>query len=153
MPSNNLVRTYSASSVGCVTSGRQDRHSLTEDERLEEFSYHSERFQRERKTALISTTDYLLWALKEAFNRYYSGEAAETIFIAFIHVPDEHEDLYYHGKILAESAHIWQDPELFTWEYLFQWEILAESIMHTVSLQTLINRKLLHRMRWLDLDV
>lgn len=71
---------------------------------------------------MISTIGYLLWALKEASNRFYSGEDAETIFIAFIHVPTKHKDHYYHRKILAESADM-RDPESLTWEYLFEWEI------------------------------
>lgn len=152
MPGKNLIRTYSTTSAGATRSGRQDRHSLTLTERLEEFRFHSDRYQRVRKTALISTSDCFLWMLKEAFNRYHSGDVAAEIHIVFIHVPHEQNHIYYHGKELAEMAGV-KDPVAFSLEYLFEWEIPAEFILHTVSLQTLIDRKLLDHIRWLDLEV
>jgi hypothetical protein len=69
-------------------------------------------------------------------------EPADKIFISFIDIPASDSGIYHHAKVLAEQLEDEEKPGLYASEYVFKWEIPEEYIIHTVSLQTIIDRGL-----------
>jgi hypothetical protein len=79
--------------------------------------------------------------LRRAFDKLYEGEEPDQIWIVFISVPYKDKSTYHHAEHLARD--IGHDtPRMFKNEYIFEWEIPEEYIVHKVSVQTLLERGL-----------
>jgi hypothetical protein len=119
---------------------------LSEDDLLNEWDIH--RFEKNRqRTALVSVTNRPLEALNRALKKYYnSHENPGTIWIVIIRVPDGRNSIRpHHVQRLAQRlAQRRDDPAddvvKYKYEYVFEWEIPQEYVVHCVSLRTLIHR-------------
>lgn len=146
----DFYRTLSnSSSAGGLVSGKdKEDRQLSIDELLCEFENHkkgarklNEEICRERLTALISVTASFIDALRRAFDKLYEGDKPDQIWIVFISVPYKDKGTYHHAEHLArEIGH--DTPRKFKNEYIFEWEIPEEYIVHKVSVQTLLERGL-----------
>jgi hypothetical protein len=123
---------------------------LDEDELLAEF--HKHRFINNKEpTALVSVSSRIVNTLSRALVKWrgidedeyqVESEPADETWIAFIAVPAEDSGIYYHhARALARQLEV-EDPMLYQSEYVFEWKIPSKYILHTVSLQTLIDRGL-----------
>ena len=139
------TRAYSKSSVGQLASRKAPLGDpLSYTALLEEFRNHANRWNLE-PTALVSGSDRIVDTLKRAFDKYYEdGESSAEIWIAFIEVPptiDESATRIHSAKELAEKCEL-PEPNAFSHEVVFEWTIPKKYVLHEVSLQTLIKRKL-----------
>lgn len=135
--------------MGYFTSGRAAvGKKLEKKELLEEFQKHR-RHNNTEPTALVSVSSRIVSTLSRALvkNRgvdedgnQVKQEPAEAIWIAFIAVPDPGSGIYHHARSLAEQLGDGVNPVRYQSEYVFEWRIPQEYIIHTVSLQTLIDR-------------
>ncbi|TGO57504.1 hypothetical protein BOTNAR_0200g00020 [Botryotinia narcissicola] len=143
MSSQLFYRAYSPKSAGDLVSGKakQGWHRPSHINLEQEFRNHRHLSNRE-PTGLVSVTTSIIRALKTAFNKHYrDGENPAEIWIAFIEVPDRELDVCHSAQEIARRRHD-QDSVLFKDEYLFEWEILREYVVHGGSVQTLIDRGL-----------
>ncbi|KAF7956945.1 hypothetical protein EAE96_004269 [Botrytis aclada] len=143
MSSQLFYRVYSPKSAGGLVCGKANqgpsRPSYINADL--EFANHKHIDNRE-PTALVSVTSSIIRALNLAFNKHYrDGEKAVGIRIAFIEVPDGDTGVYHSAQEMAERCHE-RIPVLFKNEFLFEWEIPMEYVVHTVSVQTLFDRGL-----------
>jgi len=139
------TRAYSKSSVGQFVSAKAPKGDpLSYTALLEEFRNHANKWNRE-PTALVSGSDRIVDTLKRAFDKHYEdGESSAEIWIAFIEVPptmNETATRIHSAKELAEKCEL-PEPNLFSHEVVFEWAIPKKYVLHEVSLQTLIKRKL-----------
>ena len=86
----------------------------------------------------------LVRALHIAVRKSIGGVAAEQIYIIFINAPPEDEPHYHSAKTLAEELHF-ENPGLYSSEYLAEWQIEPKAIQHSMTLKTLIGRGLFPR--------
>jgi hypothetical protein len=102
-------------------------------------------------TALVSTSTRLIDTVTRAYKLWEAGNNPENIWIAFIKTPHDltadSTPRIHHGEALAtqygpDSRGLFPSPKLFRYEYVVEWAIPPRWIVHTVSLQTLINRGL-----------
>lgn len=150
-----FTRCYSPASVGSFTSGKlavgRERKNLKEKELLDEFRKH--RFLSNREpTALVSVSSLIIrtlscalvqWCGKDEDEYQTEPQPADEIFIAFIAVPAQDSGIYHHAKALASQlGDITRDMKIYQSEYIFEWEIPPKYILHTVSLQTLMDNGL-----------
>ncbi|CAF9915430.1 MAG: hypothetical protein ALECFALPRED_010194 [Alectoria fallacina] len=139
------TRAYSKSSGGQFASRKAPKGDpLSYTALLEEFRNHANRWNRE-PTALVSGSDRIVDTLKRAFDKHYKdGESSAEIWIAFIEVPptiNESATRIHSAKELAEKCQL-PEPNSFSHEVVFEWAIPEKYVLHEVSLQTLIKRKL-----------
>ncbi|KAK4086110.1 hypothetical protein Purlil1_9639 [Purpureocillium lilacinum] len=138
----DLTRCYSDTSAGALSSGKgSNGPSQSLEMLLCEFSKHRIKKQTS-PTSLVSVSDRILDTLKRAFNKYYEGERPEQIMIVFIKVPsDRIKTIKIHSaKNLAE--HFCPEPRVYSHEYVFEWAIPPDLVVHTVSVKTLLDRGL-----------
>lgn len=146
-----FIRCHSSASVGSFTSGRGAvGERLDDDELLAEFQRH--RFLNNREpTALVSVSSRFVNTLSRALVKWYGidedeyqveQEPAHEIFITFIKIPAPDIGICHHARTLAEQLEDEENPVIYASEYVFEWEIPPKYIIHTVSLQTLIDRGL-----------
>ncbi|TGO62508.1 hypothetical protein BCON_0019g00440 [Botryotinia convoluta] len=143
MASQLFYRVYSPKSAGGLVCGKATegsrRPSHINPER--EFETHKVLSNRE-PTALVSVTSSITRALKTAFNKEYEDkEDPAGIWIAIIKVPDRDTDVYHSAQEMAKRCRE-QNSVLFKDEYLFEWEIPMEYVVHRVSVKTLSKRGL-----------
>lgn len=139
-----LTRSYSNRSAGKLSSGKGPTgapHTLAG--LLSEFEKHKE-LDNKIPTSLVSTSDRIIDTLKRAFNTYYDlGQSPDQIWIVFITIP---YDWIRTKKVHSarELANKCQNPkaEMFKHEFLFEWAIPQEFVVHSVSIKTLIARGL-----------
>ena len=150
--SNHTIytRAYSKSSAGGLVSGKASTGDpLSYKTLLEEFRKHANKRNR-KPTALVSGSDRIFDTLKRAFDKHYEdGESSAEIWIAFIEVPPtraENATRIHSAKDLAEKCEL-PEPDRFFHEVVFEWAIPEKYVLHEVSLQTLMKRKL--REDWL----
>lgn len=139
------TRVYSETSAGKLSSGKGPiGDALTHVELLKEFRNHAESGSPE-PTALISVSNRIIDTVKRAFEKYYTyHESPADIWIAFIRVPatvHESPTSVHAARPLAEECGL-SRPNKFQHEYVFEWVIPDEFVLHQVSLQTLIDRGL-----------
>ncbi|KAL7942622.1 hypothetical protein V8C42DRAFT_331480 [Trichoderma barbatum] len=139
------TRAYSESSAGKLTSAKRPTgDALTHIELLDEFRNHAKSWSKE-PTALISVSNRIIDTIRRAFEKYYThDELPGDIWIAFIKVPTAvHESAtsVHAAQSLAEECE-YQESEKFQHEFIFEWKIPDEYVLHQVSLQTLIDRGL-----------
>jgi hypothetical protein len=74
-------------------------------------------------------------------DRVIDGVLAEDIYIAFIQISEsQRSELPLHSaRDLAENLQL-NNPFRFHHEYLFEWAIPEECVLHSVTLKTLLNR-------------
>ncbi|PHH88517.1 hypothetical protein CDD83_7439 [Cordyceps sp. RAO-2017] len=140
----NLTRCYSHSSAGELSSGQGPAGlPLTHEQLLSEFARHCIRGNR-RPTCLVSASDRMLDTVQRAFNKHYEeGESPDEISIVFIQIPAdriEYTKLHAAPELARQCGH--DEPGKFKHEYLFEWAIPQEYVVHTVTLQTLRDRGL-----------
>ncbi|KAL4736248.1 hypothetical protein BDV11DRAFT_194294 [Aspergillus similis] len=137
-----FYRCFSTTSAGELRSGRYyDGHpTLSEMELLREFNKHQIR-ENTQPTALVSVTNRPLEAVNRALAKYYHyGEAPEAIWIAIIRIPGgENYNRPRHAKKLAQQSRL-RNADVFKYEYLFEWEIPLEYVVHRVSVRALLDR-------------
>lgn len=142
MSSRLFYRAYSPNSAGDIVCGKAKtglRPSHIDVTR--EFDKHRD-IENRIPTALVSVTSSIIRAIKTAFNKHYKdGENPVGIWIVFIGVPYQNADVYHSARKTAERFH-GINPLWFKDEYLFEWEIPMEYVVHRVSVQTLIDRGL-----------
>lgn len=139
------TRAYSERSAGKLSSAKKPaRNALTHSELLDEFRNHAIQ-ESTKPTALISVSSRIIDTVKRAFDECYThGESPEDIWIAFIEIPstvDESPTPVHAARHLAEECRL-EEPNLFYYEYVFEWIIPDKYVLHQVSLQTLIDRGL-----------
>ncbi|TGO26032.1 hypothetical protein BPAE_0067g00040 [Botrytis paeoniae] len=143
MSSQLFYRVYSPKSAGGLICGKANQgwHRPSHINLKREFENHKDLSNRE-PTALVSVTSSIIRVLKIAFNkRYKDREDRSDIWIAFIKVPDRDKDVYHSAQEMAEKCDE-EIPVLFKDEYLFEWKIPMEYVVHRVSVQTLVDRGL-----------
>ncbi|KAH6973919.1 hypothetical protein EDB80DRAFT_900462 [Ilyonectria destructans] len=140
-----LTRSYSDGSAGKLSSGKGSvgpPHTL--ERLLSEFAEHRKLANRTHPTSLVSASDRIIDSLKRAFNKYYEdGEHPDQIWIVFIRIPYgriQTTKVHSARKLAEECQH--PEPSKFTHEYLFEWAIPQEYVVHSVSVETLIHRGL-----------
>ena len=141
------TRAHSLSSAGRLQSAKARRGDpQTSLDLLSEFRRHT-LLSNSDPTALISVSDRIVDTVRRAFERCYNDdEHPMDIWITFIGVPSAMRTSatafqIYSAKELAEkSGH--PIPNVFCHEFLFEWAIPNELILHEVSLQTLLDRKI-----------
>jgi hypothetical protein len=139
------TRAYSKSSAGQFVSAKGPKGDPLSDTALvQEFRNHADKWNR-KPTALVSGSKRIVDTLKRAFDKCYKdGESLADIWIAFIEVPPPKNDTtiqIHSAKELAEKCELWK-PNRFYYEVVFEWAIPEKYVLHTVSLQTLIDRGL-----------
>lgn len=143
MTTRIYTRTYSPSSVGSFISGKgSEGDPLSDSALLEEFENHSKSWNKVF-TALVSASRRIVDSVRRAFAKHYEdGEAAEDIWIAFIVVPPSDTTTVIHsaGK-LAKKCGL-PKPNKLCHEFVFEWAIPEEYVVHEVSLETLLKRGL-----------
>jgi hypothetical protein len=134
-----FYRCHSKSSAGSLISGkgRSQGRRLSDSGLGSEFINHTH-LQSADPTALISVSSRLIDTIQRAFNKFYEqGECPGQIWIAFIYVPDVHKHVYHHAEYLADKYHL-ANPSRLQYEYIFEWEIPEEYLIHQVSVETLM---------------
>ena len=139
------TRAYSKSSAGQYVYPKGPKGDpLSYTALLKEFRNYAKIENRE-PTALVSASDRIVDTLKCAFHKHYEhGESSVEIWIAFIEVPptmNETVTRIHSAKELAEQCEH-PEPNLFSHEVVFEWAIPERYVLHKVSLQTLVKRKL-----------
>lgn len=139
------TRVYSKGSAGQLASAKAPKGDpLSRTALCNEFRKHANRDNRE-PIALVSVSDRIVDTVKRAFEKHYKdGESLADIWITFIEVP-----AIIHGtparihatRSLAEEREL-PEPNVFYHEFVFEWAIPETYVLHTVSLQTLMNRGL-----------
>ncbi|KAF5874222.1 uncharacterized protein Bfra_004228 [Botrytis fragariae] len=143
MASQLFYRVYSPTSAGGLVCGKakQGWHRPSHINLEREFENHKHLFNRE-PTSLVSVTSSIIRALKTAFYKAYEdAQDSAEIWIALIKVPNWESDAYHSAQEMAKRCRA-KNPVLFKDEYLFEWEIPMEYVVHRVSVQTLSERGL-----------
>ncbi|KAK3290478.1 uncharacterized protein B0H64DRAFT_412451 [Chaetomium fimeti] len=151
------TRVYSPRSAGQLTSGRGPTGpSLSQNDLLVEFTKHADLWNR-TPTALVSVSNRIVDTVQRACQKYKSGESpANTIWVVFIEVPAARRRTptvtrLHPARDLAkqclrrwgqELSHLLEPPVKFDHEFLFEWGIPDDHVLHRVSLQTLMDRGL-----------
>lgn len=141
-PVTTYFRCYSDKSAGKLVSGRgRSNQKLSESDLCKEFKSHCKKWST-KPTKLVSVTTSLIRVLHIALSKYRAKEPADTICIVFIRVLPSDQSRYHSAKRLAEMLHF-KDSHLYNSEYLAEWEIRPDTVQHTITLETLIDRGLL----------
>lgn len=118
-------------------------NQLAPDELLDEFEKHQDRWNQE-PTALVSVSDRIVDTLKRALEMHYEDlESPSKIQVVFIEVPEPESKstpTIHHARQLAEDCGL-PEPKCFSYEFVFEWAIPEEYVLHTVSLQTLMDHQ------------
>jgi hypothetical protein len=145
-----FTRVYSNSSAGQLTSGRRPTEAqFSEYLLLDEFRRHANRSNR-TPTALVSVSNRIIDTVQRAFQKHQQdGESPEDIWIVFLEVPANEEQRaapsIHYARDLAEQLQVecpHLKPNLYKYEFLFEWGIPEDYVLHRVSLQTLMERGL-----------
>ena len=141
-----LFRCCSDSSAGRLNSGKKN-HSASEtvfqqQGLLKEFESHSHFWDQTTPTALVSTTTRLLRAIHTAFDKLHSGEPAERIEILFIKPPAASSALHSADDLARKLHWLAEKRKNYKDEYLFEWAIPECSVIHRVTMATLLRRGL-----------
>lgn len=103
-----------------------------------------------KPTALVSASVRIVDTLKRAFDKHNEhGESPAEIGIAFIEpksIENGNLPRIHSARQLAKQCNL-QNPEFFSYEFVFEWAIPEKYVLHKVSLQTLMERGL--PMDWL----
>jgi hypothetical protein len=134
--------TYSTNSARQLVSGKGSKGDPSTDiALLYEFQNHAN-LENSNPTALVSCSDRIVDTLKRAFDKHYQNrEPSADIWIAFIEVLPNINARIHSAKNLAEKCTVWE-PDKFSHEVVFEWAIPEKSVVHEVSLQTLMKRDL-----------
>ena len=141
------TRVYSKGSAGQLVAAKTPKGDpLSRTDLRDEFRKHANRYNRE-PTALVSVSDRIVDTVKRAFEKHCEdGESPADIFVAFIEIPaaihDEPAQVHA-ARLLAEECRL-PESRLFSHEIIFEWAIPERYVLHTVSLQILMDRGL----RW-----
>uniref|UniRef100_A0A8H7K7U8 DUF7587 domain-containing protein n=1 Tax=Bionectria ochroleuca TaxID=29856 RepID=A0A8H7K7U8_BIOOC len=112
---------------------------------LGEFQNHANKYNEE-PTALVSVSNRIIDTLNRAFHMHLvDGEDLSDIWVAFIEVPAAASAMVHRARPLAEAIRL-DNSSAFEHEFIFEWTIPNERIMHQVHLQTLID----HGLRYSD---
>lgn len=151
------TRVYSPSSAGSLVSGlgglEVNGPPLGHHELFQQFRLHCSLSNR-KPTALVSVSSRLIDTLHRAYSKFYDdGEDSATIWIAFIRRPATSDTARCHSaKDLARLSWPNNTTEVnrkFKYEFVFEWKVPQELIVHQVSLKTLIDRGFdMHRWLW-----
>ncbi|KAH8197131.1 hypothetical protein TruAng_008697 [Truncatella angustata] len=136
-----FTRVYSKSSAAQLIAAKSPKGTLSHGELLAEFQKHAYKSNQEA-TALVSVSDRIIDTVKRALDKHYTnGESPEDIWIAFIETPTKTPPGVHAANGLAKESGF-PRPNLFCHEYIFEWAIPEEYVLHTVSLQILMDRGL-----------
>ncbi|KJK73710.1 hypothetical protein H634G_11010 [Metarhizium anisopliae BRIP 53293] len=127
-----------------VTGPKLSRRLLLKNFSRHRISRKVQRFVPEYATALASASDRILDTLARSLHKHYvDGVPAEEIHIIFIQISEsQRSGLPVHSaRELAEELQV-DEPYRFHHEYVFEWAIPDECVVHTVTLKTLLNRGL-----------
>ncbi|KXJ84777.1 hypothetical protein Micbo1qcDRAFT_154686 [Microdochium bolleyi] len=138
-------RAYSNNSAGQLVSAKGLKGDpLSPMQLLSEFRNHAKLWNR-TPTALVSASNRIVDTTKRAFDKHYvDGEPPVDIWIAFIQVPTTPHDAaarIHHAQQLAEDCGL-SNSGSFRYEFVFEWGIPENFVVHKVSLQTLMDRGL-----------
>ena len=144
------TRVYSSTSAGQLVSGKDARgSSLSRTQLRDEFRNHSV-LRSQTPTALVSVSNRIIDTVKRAYEkRYISNESPADIWIVFIEVPAP--DTAQNQTVTRPGIHSalelaeefgFPRPNLRYHEFVFEWAIPDEYVLHKVSLQTLMGRGL-----------
>lgn len=113
---------------------------LSNEELLLEFDDHRKKWQAS-PTALVSTTTNFLRVIHLAFEQLHQRESADQIQILFI-MPDDggHAKLHSGKDLASQLCSLDVNPQHYQYEYLFEWQIPESSVLHEITMATLIRR-------------
>ena len=139
------TRVYSPSSAGQLNSGRGPTGPpLSGDELLAEFQRHADQYNP-IPTALVSVSNRIVDTVHRAFKKHHIYEESPAdIWVVFIQAPAKAKGppvRLHHARGLAESTDD-LDPVLFHYEFVVEWGIPQDHVLHKVSLKTLMDRGL-----------
>ncbi|KAH8911991.1 hypothetical protein BR93DRAFT_42202 [Coniochaeta sp. PMI_546] len=139
------TRTYSRSSAGRLVSGKRPRgEPLSSTALLDEFRSHAVQGGK-YPTALVSVSNRVIDTVTRAYSKYYmERESPADIWIVFIKVPAATHPLPYCIHAALPLAEACKHPKAgaFRHEFVFEWAIPEQFVVHQVSLQTLMDRGL-----------
>ncbi|KAF7517981.1 hypothetical protein G7054_g13623 [Neopestalotiopsis clavispora] len=141
------TRVYTESSPRKLVSGKGPRDDdLSPDELGVEFLNHSDR-QSQQPTRLVSVSSRIVDTITRAVNECYrENEPAAEVWIVFIaepaHIVSEGDTILVHHAEKLARLHGLEDPERFRYEHLFEGSIPESLVVHRVSLETLLSRRL-----------
>ena len=134
-----LIRTWSTVSGGRLNSetgflSGRDKEVRDQFE-PDQFRLHKELGNR-IPTIFVSTTDYLLWALKTGVNRWLDKE--QGVQLSFIFLPQTHLHLVKNAEDLAATSGL-KEPHKYCREYVFKMEIERRLVIFSIPMDQLIN--------------
>lgn len=142
-PPDYLYRSYSRDSDRQLRSGRcmtEGMKGLTNPELLNDFRRHLDS-SNERPTALVSTTSSLQRAVLIALQLSQGHRACDVHLVILSSIEAKiHSGVSLALGLKAQGLLWHNNPFLYESEWLFEWIIPYENVLHTISLQTLIER-------------
>lgn len=120
---------------------------LSNEDILLEFETHSQPWVQ-TPTALVSTTTNFLRIIHLALQKVWAGEDADQVEILLIaHDPKQSGPLHCAEDLGLQLRHTVENHRAFRYEYVFEWEIPASSVVHRIAMSTLARRGFdLHRL-------
>jgi hypothetical protein len=92
----------------------------------------------------VSVSNRIVDTVHRAFQKHYvDGESPQDIWVVFIEAPAQrngHSVRVHYARELAEATGL--NPGFFQYEFVFEWGIPEDHVLHKVSLKTLMNRGL-----------
>ena len=149
--STTYTRAYSTSSHRQLVSGKGPAGIPLSHRALHrQFQRHAKKSNRV-PTALVSVSGRIVDTVKRACDLHWiDGELPANVWITSIEVPLNENRLpirIHSAKRLAERCNI-EQPNRLKHEFVFEWAIPDEYVIHEVSLQTLFDRGLIQE--WFD---
>ena len=108
-------------------------HNFTGHQLHGEFEQHRQ-WKLKQPTALVSTTSNFLRALHVAYSKAHKGEDLDQITIAFIAIDGPSPARIHNARDLAGKSTSDGELENHSNEYLFEWRIPDNCVIHTVTL-------------------
>lgn len=111
--------------------------------RYSQYSQRRKYVDKKHATALVSVSDRIIDTLIRAFRLFHKGETAKNIHIVFIRIPAAQKEItvLHSAMELAERCDL-KDAGKFKNEFLFEWAVPSEFVMHSVTVDTLLLRGL-----------
>lgn len=132
-----LFRSWSSTSAGGLTCGKLSHgwsaHELIGQRLHDEFEQHQQLLV-EQPTALVSTTPNFLRVMHVAYSKAHKEEDLDAITIAFIAKDGPSPAKIHNARDLAAKSTSDEELKKYDNEYLFEWRIPEDNVIHTVTL-------------------
>lgn len=119
-------------------------------ERINDFQLHRDPYQL-NPTRLVSTANNIFRALSLLLRLLKENEVPPSrILLAFIEVTLVDRGLVHCARDLLTQTD--SERDLFASEFIFDWQIPLRLVRHQISAQTLLDRGLLSRIQWAEME-